>query len=217
MAASKPICRPLDPFTKQEPEFKKLYIEEKYTLTISYVCIPNDISVIYDWLTPKLKDTLWKNEGPRTELLITYKESLESDNSQPFIINIKTGKKPVPICQVDIDQLYGRNLLEGWKSQPGDYSLRIIISPRLHRFKHAFYHFLQLMLEYAFQFPEVNQIVMQLDEAYQQVSDLLIKVGFDRINRTQLQEYKVNVFSCTRESLAKRGIHMYFGDQNIAE
>ncbi|HEY4065183.1 MAG TPA: hypothetical protein VGM30_24955 [Puia sp.] len=212
MTANYALCRPIDPYSPQDPEFKKLYIEERYTLTLKYVSLPTDIPIIYDWLTPRLDDTLWRNEGPRQELLLSYKENLESDNCQSFMIYIKTGKKPVPICQVDIDQLYGRTLLEGWTAQPGDYSFRIIISPRLPRFRRAFYHFLQLLFEYAFQFPEVKQVVTQLYDGYQQASDILITAGFERIGRIQVLEYRVNIFSCTLESLANRGIQMYYGD-----
>lgn len=214
MTALKSLCTSVDPFRQHDILVAKDFPEEKYILSFRILDIPSDIPLIYDWVSPSLANDLRKEDTSQSKLITTYKDTLESDHSQSFVFHLEQDQKKLPIAQVDVESLYGRNLLEKWDAKPGDFQVRILVSPNINRYKNAFFNLVPMLLEFVYQHPEVTRIVTRLDEVSQSFSDILIVAGFDRVGKIQLPEYRLNIYTCTRNSLTDRGIQWYFQDQH---
>ena len=211
------ITRPVDPSARHGAEISKFFAVEQYTISIRHLILLSDLIPIFDWLTPRLSSSLWKNESPKSELLKSYEDSLLSENQQSFMVEIRTNRTSRQIGQIDIEALADNKSIEGWHPVAGDYLVKMLISPDLRRFMNAFVNLLRTFIEYAFQFPGVARLVTHLDVEYQQANDLLIVAGFERVGKEQLADYVVNAYSCTRASLQGRGYQISNGDQEDQE
>lgn len=201
MPVSTSICDPVDPFKPELPLHKKIFVDDGYSLELSYLSLPKDVLVVLDWLSPRPPNKVWKNINPKNELSQMYRESLESTFTQSFMI-WKLGKpKPVALAQFDINRLYGRNTFDHWIPRPGDFSLRILVSPHIMRFENALLNILKIFSEYVVHFPEVRRLITTVDEGYYKAADVLAYAGWESGNKIQLPEHRVIIYGISRETL----------------
>ena len=204
MTVAMPLCRPIDSQIKPDVVYRRIYPSDGYFLIIRPFFIPVDLPVIFDWHTKRYAGRIWKNVSPRAELSQTYQEILESDYAQSFMCHLND----TPICQVDIERVIDNELFRQDMILSGDYQIRIVVSPQLRKFKHAFVNVVRLFLEYFFSFREVHRVLTHLDEEYQQANKLLFKAGFDFLERVQRSDHMANLYGCSRDSLNKRSIYL---------
>lgn len=184
------LCSPLDPGILYTPFFYGLLPGDNRIFSLRPFCIPVDMPVIYSWIDEYRMEPCKNRQLPIHQLLETYHDLLSADYSQSLMA-LSNG---IPLMQIDIIRADLDEVSIREEVEPGDYSIHLLLSPRITETVSYFAQALNSCLYCFFSFPGVHRIYCKTSVNDRRSNSLLQAAGFV-LDKT-IREYrgKVNIY-----------------------
>jgi hypothetical protein len=187
------LCRPFDPFHQQAPVFVKYYSSVGYTLIIRPFCVTTDLDMVCGWLEQQLEISFQGEDSPRSELLQSYVDMLQSDYAQSFFCLLDERG----VCQADVMEASYSDIAMYLDARSGDYVLRLTMSTYA-TVRNAYEQIVNAYLEYLFSFKEVHRVLTWLPAHDEWSNHLLKGAGFIYLDTRQMLSGVANIYECRK-------------------
>ncbi len=168
------LCEPISLSGTARPALSAL-VPTPLVFTIYYISMPADLDYVYDW-------EKWEYECPPAGVSFTKQDLQEvytiiaaSSTAQAFLVTVED----LPLMVVEVYDVMGHDLQETYAAAPGDYYLRILLSPDA-RLQKCWLHGFRTALHWFFQFDEVRRILVPFKKSYpeEETLSLITRAGF---------------------------------------
>jgi hypothetical protein len=153
--------------SKKEWVFSRKFRHPACTISLRLLCITRDLAAICQWD--------WRLHRAGHMVAASYLYTGDSDFARSYMVLVN-GRTPV--CQVDICQADKDELSEIYHPAPGDYIIRFLLNTEKKKVRPLHVKALQTCIEYFFSFPEVKQLIADVDKSEPLHQDLALKAGF---------------------------------------
>jgi hypothetical protein len=153
--------------TKREWVFTREFRNPACTISLRPFCITRDLKAIGQWD--------WRLHRAGNTVAPSYLYTGDSDFARSFMVLVN-GRTPV--CQIDICQADKDELFESFRPAPGDHIIRLLFNTDKKKIRLLHIKALQACIEYFFSFPEVKQLIADIDKLDTLHQELILKSGF---------------------------------------
>ncbi len=170
-------------------------IEDFGTIHLRHLDIDRDIDTIYDWVTRPYANFWGMSDMSIDETLLEYKR-LSALKHYDVYIGIYNDK---PIFLMEKYKASEDRIASYYAVKDGDHGMHILVGPSEQRITGFTWNVFTTILEYFFNKPNVDRIVVEPDVRNEKIHVLNKKAGFKYQKEIELPEKRASLAFCTRK------------------
>lgn len=180
-------------------------IENFGTIHLRYLDFDSDIYTIHQWVTNPYAKYWGMLDSTLAEVQSEY-ETLVSRKDYDVFVGVYNG---VPIFLMEKYKASTDRVAEHYAVKDTDYGMHILVAPSEEKITGFTWNVFSTVLEYFFQLPEVERVVVEPDVRNEKIHRLNKKAGFVYQKEIELPEKTAALAFCEAEDykIAKKALH----------